>query len=123
VFLHRDLMGEPPGLEVDHIDSTATLDCRRENLRVATHQQNIWNRSTHRTEGRTSPYKGVFLDRTHGRFKASILNDGKRLSLGYFDTAEGAARAYDAKCQELRGEWAVLNCPEKSPSDQSVARF
>jgi hypothetical protein len=122
MFLHREMMGDPPGMQVDHRNEN-TLDCRKANLRVATHQQNTWNRGAHNVSGgRTTPYKGVFLDRTHGRFKASIQHDKKRLSLGYFDTAEEAARAYDSKCSELRGGWASLNFPLKPVAADTSGR-
>jgi hypothetical protein len=37
----------------------------------------------------------------NNRFRAGIRAHGKILHLGRFDTAEAAARAYDAKAQEL----------------------
>lgn len=40
--MHRMILAEPGGLEVDHINGDG-LDNRRCNLRVATHAQNLWN--------------------------------------------------------------------------------
>lgn len=39
VALHRLIMGEPPGMDVHHVDNDG-LNCRRRNLEVCTHQEN-----------------------------------------------------------------------------------
>jgi len=43
VRLHRMIMGEPQGMEVDHINRN-TMDNRRVNLRVVTKTENLKNR-------------------------------------------------------------------------------
>src|SRR5262245_59477244 len=43
IKLHRFIMDAPPRQEVDHRDGNK-LDCRRENLRFATHDENNRNR-------------------------------------------------------------------------------
>jgi hypothetical protein len=108
IFLHKHIMGAGPGEQIDHTDNQS-LNCRRLNLRPATHQQNAWNMKPLKREGRATPYKGVSLDRTHGRYKAQIMHDGRRISLGYFNTAEDAARAYNEAAERLRGDFAYLN--------------
>jgi hypothetical protein len=45
VYMHRLIMGEPEGMEVDHLHHN-TLDNRRSELRVRTRQANAQNRST-----------------------------------------------------------------------------
>lgn len=57
----------------------------------------------------TSRYVGVSLKRGERRWRASI---GKHIHLGYFDTEEEAARAYDTKARELYGDAARLNFPD-----------
>ncbi len=47
VSLHRLLMGEPKGMQVDHINGN-TLDNRRSNLRVVTASENQKNGKVHR---------------------------------------------------------------------------
>ena len=108
MFLHKLLLGLGKGEEGDHVNGDS-LDNRRANLRPATDAQNTWNRGSRQTKNRTSAFKGVYFDKAHGKFRASIVHEGKRRYLGYFATQEEAADAYDAECARLRGEWAVLN--------------
>lgn len=58
IKMHQVLMNAPEGFEIDHINGDG-LDNRRSNLRICTHQQNIWNRRAQK--GSTSKYKGGFL--------------------------------------------------------------
>jgi hypothetical protein len=88
--------------------SIEILNCRRSNLRRATRQQNIWNTEPARKQG-TSRYKGVFFCGRTGRFRARIVHNRQRIYLGYFDSEEDAARAYNTKAAELFGEFAYLN--------------
>src|SRR6185312_4468108 len=49
IYMHRSIMDAPNGMVVDHIDGDG-LNNRRENLRIVTHGQNLWNRRS-KTDG------------------------------------------------------------------------
>lgn len=59
--MHRDVMGFPKGMLVDHRNHD-TLDNRSSNLRIATHSQNTCNKQNKR-RGCSSQYRGVSFDK------------------------------------------------------------
>jgi hypothetical protein len=103
VRVHQFLL---PDGQVDHRNRDR-LDNRRMNLRYATHAQNSANRA--RLSNNTSGFKGVHA--LGGKWCARAGAGGARKYLGWFDTPEDAARAYDAAMLEAHGEFAVLNFP------------
>ena len=100
VLMHRFLMGDE-GEVIDHINGDK-LDNRRSNLRRATARQNTHN--SRKPSNNTSGVKGVWKTRNN-KYCAEVA--GKKI--GYFNTAEEAARKYDEKARELFGEFARLN--------------
>ena len=105
-FLHHFLLPTPDGFEVDYRNGDK-LDCRHANLRLATTTENHWNRGLMRVN--TSGYKGVTWDKRKRRWRAQIQTCGKNRFLGYFDTPEEAALAYNDAAIALCGSFAWLN--------------
>ena len=114
VSMHRFVMSEAlkgygVEMQVDHINGDG-LDNRKANLRLATAAQNSRNRRQRR--GKSSRYKGVSFIRPKGKFVAEITCNGKRMSLGHFESEVEAAKAYDEAAKKHHGEFACLNFPD-----------
>lgn len=102
VLMHRVIMGEPDGLDVDHEGGNG-LNNRREKLRVATKSQNQHNQRKSRAN--TSGLKGVYWDKSQGKWRAQIQLGGKKKHLGRFDTPEQAYADYCAASAKYHGEF------------------
>lgn len=104
VMMHRQIMGAPAGIEVDHIDGDGLNNQRSTNLRLATSQQNKFNTGRHKNN--TSGYKGVSLDKRTGLWEARTMLNRRNIIIGRFPTPLEASRAYTARIAELHGEFA-----------------
>ena len=60
-------------------------------------------------------FKGVYFHKQSGKYRANIWSMGKETHLGYFDTPEDAARAWDAAAKQLGR--TDLNFPNDEESD------
>lgn len=92
--------GAFPKAYMDHKNHIKS-DCRIENLREATRQQNGANqpaRGGHRL-------KGASWRRDVNKWAAYISRGGKRTHLGHFDTAEEAHAAWCEVAKQLHGEF------------------
>jgi len=106
VFMHRQLMDPPPSLLVDHRNCDS-LDNRRDNLRLATHKQNMQNRR--KRKNTSSRFIGVHFDKQRRKWAVHIRHNGRKLWLGRFTDEIAAARAYDNAAKKYHGEFARLN--------------
>jgi hypothetical protein len=59
----------------------------------------------------SSGYRGVYRRKT--RWVAAIAVDGRPVHIGSYGTPEEAARAWDRRARELRGEGAWVNFPDE----------
>jgi hypothetical protein len=102
IRMHRALMGDPEGFEVDHKDCNG-LNNRRQNLRVVTASQN--KRNTRTPKHNTSGHKGVTLHVQTGKWHAQIQIGGKHISLGLHETKSDAYTAYCKASSAHHGEY------------------
>jgi hypothetical protein len=94
--------GEYPTLYVEHKDCNPKNNSA-DNLRLATHSENMANASVGRT-GRTK--KGVYLDKRVGKYYAQVQKDGIVVSKSGFDTFDEAYIARQQIASKLFGEFA-----------------
>jgi len=114
IQMHRLITDAPPRMEVDHIDHDG-LNNSRSNLRVCTHQENIWNNAK-RPWGKSGYWGVCFIPRIY-KWEAMIGIDYHVIHLGYFDAPEAAALAYDEAARKYHGEYAKQNFPTPSVGD------
>ena len=110
--MHRVIMEysgfDVSGNEVDHKDGNG-LDNRRQNLRIATHAQNMQNRKINTNN--TSGYKGVWWNNRAAKWQAQITVNARRIHLGLFIDQIEAALAYDTAARFHFEEFARCNFP------------
>jgi hypothetical protein len=95
---------------VDHIDHDRSNN-NAENLRWVNASVNAHNKR--KKANTTSKYIGVSYDKKPNKYRAVIRIDGKHKHLGYNESEEECARAYDRKALEVFGQFANLNFPLK----------
>ncbi len=115
-YLYVELLGQiPRGMVVNHKNHDP-LDCRHNNLRVCTQQQNMWNRSP-RANKKYSRYKCVNLSwyckdgtrRTLPKPWSALVVIGKqRHHRGMFADEKEAYEASVELMTELHGEFACI---------------
>jgi len=99
-WLH--VYGEWPSLDLDHADRNKANNAIT-NLREATRSQNLANTKTARHN--VCGIKGVGWDAGVGKYRARLSVNGKRRTVGYFDTASEAGEAYRAAAIEAFGDF------------------
>lgn len=96
----------PEGMVIDHINGDPSDD-RIINLRLATQLQNSQNRKL--SKSCKSGYKGVSFELGRNRkkpWRARIVVQKRRYTIGMFATAEEAFEAYKAEAKKQFGEFA-----------------
>lgn len=92
------MTGELPEEHIDHIDGNPSNNSWK-NLRAATHKQNCENFKLFKSN--SSGFRGVSFTKQTNRWRGVVKNNYKYIHVGYFDTAEEAAKAAAAKRAEL----------------------
>lgn len=72
------------------------------------------------TEAKNRKLRGAYWKEDHQKWKAQIKVDKKCIFLGYFDTKEEAAKAYDRAAVKHFGRRAILNFPELLYGDKTT---
>ena len=122
ISMHRLIMGCPEGMFVIHVNGNR-FDNRKENLQILSTREHYHNIGSIGNTTQAALNSGQRVRRNQTgligvtdmkklkikKWRAKI----ERKHIGYYKTAEEAARAYDAKAKELYGEFARLNFPEE----------
>jgi hypothetical protein len=108
--MHRVILNAPDGVQVDHINNNRAdhgLYNQRSNLRICTNAENQANVGIQ--SNNTSGYKGVTLDKRTNHWRAQIIVNRKRISIGFYKNPQDAARAYDQAALKYFGKFANIN--------------
>lgn len=109
-YMHRVIMGEvDPSIKIDHANRNDTLNNTRDNIRLATQSQQLFNTDI-RSDCLTD-FKGVHHHKPTGTYISYLTYCSIRIHLGYYSVASDAARIRDRAALELHGEFASLNYP------------
>lgn len=94
LYVHAEF----PEFEIDHRDGVGANNCIS-NLRPATHAENGQNQSL-RVTNRSGKH-GVSWSKSHRKWAAYIVVEGRKRHLGLFDDVEDAGAAYLSAKQDL----------------------
>jgi len=111
IRMHREILGLKCGdkRQGDHRNHNG-LHNWRDNLRICTNTENQYNQRPQKD--RSSQFKGVSWHKSHLKWEANIMINGKNLYLGNYVSEIEAAHVYDAAAIKYYGEFANLNIPE-----------
>ena len=101
--LHREIMSPiPDGYYVDHINHNPA-DCRKDNLRLCTPNQNMYNSKIPITN--KSGYKGVCWVKSIGKWHSYLTHNHVVENLGYYDDINDAVKARRNAEEKYHGDF------------------
>ncbi len=115
VTLGAFLMKPPKGKQVYPRRFLNGFDYRKENLIVCTMKERQRILPKNRNNLGTSQYKGVSYYSKNKCWRAGIGVDGKSIHIGFFDTEEEAATAYNKAARKHFGDQSYQNQVKKRP--------
>lgn len=107
-LLHRVVMGEPKGKEVDHIHGDL-LDVRKSQLGICTSNQNHVNKGKTLSFKTVSKYLGVAYRKDRRCWVGFVIRNGKTYRTPHFKEEHYAALARDLLALAVKGEYARTN--------------
>jgi len=106
VLLHRLIMNPPRNRIVDHIDRDPSNN-KKSNLRICKDADNQRNRIKHMKA--SSRHIGVYWKSSMKKWAAHAREGDKYHIIGYFDSEDEAALAYNKFARERFGEYPNMN--------------
>lgn len=119
VKMSRLIMNPPDAYVIDHIDRDP-LNNQRNNLRICTQVQNMYNQSLNKLN--TSGFKGVFYNKELNKWTAQIKVNQKNIYLGIFDKIEDAHQARIKADLKYFGEFSSFQTKNKQ-EDNLIESF
>lgn len=93
LYMHRLIMGEPQGMQIDHINRIRQ-DNRRSNIRICTQADNAKNRGLYKKyKNNTSGVAGVIFIKRESKWRVSFQKDGVRRYFRASSLSEAASIA------------------------------
>lgn len=103
IKMHRLILKCPQGMEVDHINRNK-LDNRRENLRICTKSENIWNSVKKNSTGA----RGVAKCSNNDGYYVRIQKNKNMYYQGYYKNIDDAIKARKEAEEKYFGEFAPI---------------
>ena len=95
-------MNAPADMEIDHINHDTT-DCRKTNLRICEHYDNLANSKIYKTN--TSGSKNVYYNKSNNNWDVRIIRKGEKYGRSFDDKNDAIKYAYELD-KKLRGEYS-----------------